>query len=81
VTLASALAGILLGIVNYYSLVFLVRCLATIGAESALIWAMTNMLVVIFSSVLAFFIFKEKLSRANQLGIGLALLAIFILSR
>ena len=81
VSARSIFAGIFLGIVNYYSLLFLVKCLATTGAESALIWAMTNMLVVIFSSVLAFFIFKEKLSRANQIGISLALIAIFILSR
>ena len=79
--LRSLFAGVLLGIVNYYSLLFLVRCLAEPGAESALIFALVNMLVVILSAITAFLVFKQKLTKENLSSIALALLAIFILSR
>jgi len=80
IELKSAIGGIILGIVNYYSLVFLVNCLATKGAESALIFAMVNMLVVFFSAVLAFFIFKERPTKLNLAGMLIALIAILVLS-
>ncbi len=77
----SIAGGVLLGLANYYSLLFLVRCLASPGAESALIFALVNMLVVVFSAIMAFALFKEHPTRANVTGILLALLSIFILSR
>ncbi len=80
VKLVSLIGGVILGIANYYSLVFLVRCLAAPGAESALIFAMTNMLVVVFSALAGYFIFSEKLTSSKLVGIGIALIAIFILT-
>ena len=77
----SIFAGILLGIVNYYSLLFLVRCLAEPHAESALIFALVNMLVVILSALSAFLIFRQKPTKYNISSIAIALIAIIILSR
>lgn len=73
------LAGIILGITNYYSLVFLIRFLASPGLESSIGFAMTNVLVVIFSTMLGIVLFKEKLSPMNQAGIVLAITSIIIL--
>jgi drug/metabolite transporter (DMT)-like permease len=80
IELRSVLAGIFLGTVNYYSLVFLVRCLASQGAESVLIFSIVNMLVVVISALAAFLLFKEHPTKSNLMGIGLALLSILILS-
>jgi len=79
--LKSILAGILLGVINYYSLLFLVRCLAEPNAESALIFALVNMLVVILSALAAFLVFKQKPTKYNLSSIAIALIAIIILSR
>lgn len=73
------LAGIILGITNYYSLVFLIQFLASPGLESSIGFAMTNVLVVIFSTLLGIFLFKEKLSPINQTGIVMAIASIIIL--
>lgn len=73
------LAGVILGITNYYSLVFLIRFLASPGLESSIGFAMTNVLVVIFSTLMGILLFKEKLSPMNQAGIALAITSIIIL--
>lgn len=81
IELKSVWAGILLGTTNYYSLVFLVRALAAPGAESSLIFAIVNMLVVIISTVCGILIFLEKPGKLKLAGIGISLAAIYILSR
>ena len=80
IKLNSIIGGIILGLANYYSLVFLVNCLSTEGAESALIFAIVNMLVVFISALLAFFLFKERPTKMNLIGMLIALIAIFVLS-
>lgn len=74
-------AGILLGITNYYSLDFLLRALATEGAESSIVFALCNVFVVLISSLFALLLFKEKLSKANFSGLALAIISILLLSR
>jgi multidrug transporter EmrE-like cation transporter len=77
--LKNMLAGIILGLTNYYSLIFLIQFLASPGLESSIGFAMTNVLVVIFSTLLGIFLFKEKLSPMNRAGILLAITSIIIL--
>lgn len=81
VPMRAVAGGILLGSVNYFSLVFLVKALASPGAESSLIFAVVNMLVVLISTVFGIFIFLEKPSWKTFSGISLALAALYILSR
>ena len=73
-------AGVILGVVNYYSLVFLIRFLGSPGLESSIAFAMTNVLVVIFSTLFGIIIFKEKLSKMNAAGLALAITSIIILA-
>lgn len=80
VSITSIIGGVILGIVNYYSLVFLVNCLAYDGAESAIIFSVVNILVVFFSVMLAFVLFKEKPSKINFIGLIIAFIAILVLS-
>ncbi len=78
-TKESILGGIILGIVNYFSLYFLVKCLAVEGMESSLVFSITNLLVVIISALVAFLFFKEKTDARRVTGLALAVLAIIIL--
>ena len=74
------LSGFILGIVNFYSLVFLVKALADDHAESMLVFAISNVLVVLFSAILGQLIFKEKPHQKNLIGLALAVGAIIILT-
>ncbi len=74
------LAGILIGIPNYFSIWCLVRVLKDYGANSSAIIPINNMGIVLFSAVMAWLLFKEKLSRLNWMGIVLALGAIALIA-
>lgn len=76
----SVAGGILLGITNFYSLVFLIRALASPGAESSIIFALSNVMVVLISALFAIFIFREKLNPLNIAGLLMAVISIYILT-
>lgn len=75
----NVLGGIVLGLFNYFSLHFLVKCLEAPGAQSAIIFAVLNVGIVLTSTLYAILIFKEKLSARNKAGILFALLAMAML--
>ena len=78
--LKNVLAGIVLGIPNYGSIYFLLKTFENSNMESSVIFPVNNMAIVGLSSLAAFFLFKEKLSIINSLGIALAILSIAIIS-
>jgi glucose uptake protein GlcU len=80
IKLKSIIAGFILGIANFYSLVFLVKALSDDRAESMLIFSISNVLVVLFSAILGLLIFKEKPHKKNLIGLLLAVGAIIILT-
>lgn len=71
------IAGILLGIPNYFSIYFLLRALE--NWSGSVVYSVNNITVVALSAILGYFFFKEKLSALNALGIGLALIASYLL--
>jgi drug/metabolite transporter (DMT)-like permease len=73
-------AGIALGIVNYYSIYFLLKALQYNGSESSTVFTLNNVSIVMLSSVLGFIIFKERLSLKNILGIVLAVISIILVT-
>ncbi|MFM1745969.1 MAG: hypothetical protein RLZZ630_1906 [Bacteroidota bacterium] len=77
----SILAGLLLGTLNYFSLLFLVMVLESPGIESSLAFALSNVMVVLISTTFAILLFKEKLTRVNIAGLILAVSSILILTR
>lgn len=78
--LKSLPAGVFLGIVNYYSIYFLLKALQHNGSESSTIFTLNNVSIVMLSSVLGFIIFKERLSLKNIVGIILAVLSIILVT-
>jgi drug/metabolite transporter (DMT)-like permease len=73
-------AGIIIGIPNYFSIWCLVRFLKASPWQSSSSIPVNNMGIVLFSSVVAWLLFKEKLSKINWLGIALSLLAIYLIA-
>lgn len=76
----SILAGIIIGIPNYFSIWCLVRVLSEYQGRSSAIIPINNMGIVLFSSLAAFMLFKERLSLINWLGIILAIGAIALIA-
>jgi drug/metabolite transporter (DMT)-like permease len=74
------IAGIAIGVPNYLSIWCLVRVLKIYSANSSAIIPINNMGIVLFSSVVAFVFFREKLSVTNWLGILLSLVAIALIA-
>ncbi|WP_299010244.1 DMT family transporter [uncultured Tenacibaculum sp.] len=70
--------GIALGVPNYYSMEFLLKALQTKGLESATIFTINNVSVVVLTTVFALLFFKEKLVKKNWIGIGLAIISILL---
>ena len=74
----NVLAGLVLGIVNYYSMIFLLKALQTKGVESSVIFTVNNVAIVLFTTVLALIFFKEKLIKKNWIGIVLSVISILL---
>lgn len=71
-------AGMVLGVPNFFSILLLLRMLGD-GWQAALMYPMLNVAVLLTSALVAFYIFKERLSLVNWIGIGLAIGAIAII--
>ncbi len=78
--LKTIIGGLILGIVNYFSLYYLIRAFQYRGMESAAVFTINNVGIVGLTTVLGLILFQEKLSRSNWLGIALASIAIVLVS-
>ena len=78
--LKNIVAGVVLGVPNYYSIVFLIKALQTKGFESSTLFTINNVSIVIVSTLVGFLLFKEKFSVKNKIGILLAILGIVLVS-
>ena len=74
------LAGILIGIPNYFSIWCLMKFLKNNPWQSSAKIPINNMGIVLFSSVVAWLLFKEKLSLINWAGIFLSIAAIALIA-
>jgi len=76
----NVLGGLCLGIVNYYSVYFLLKALQYENTESATIFTVNNVAIVMLSTLIGLVIFKEKLILKNWIGIGLAIISIIMVT-
>lgn len=79
-TKKTILAGILLGLPNYFSIYFLFQALNVEAWEDSFVFPVNNIGIVVLSTVLAVVIFKEKLNKYNLIGLALAVISILVLN-
>lgn len=72
--------GIVLGLVNYCSMYFLILALRVENTESSTIFTINNIGILALSTLLGLALFKENLSKKNWIGIGLAFIAILLVT-
>ena len=73
-------AGILIGIPNYFSIWCLIHFLKASPWESSASIPMNNMGIVLFSTLVAAVLFKERLSAINWVGVLLSAVAIYLIA-
>lgn len=73
------LAGLILGIPNYFSIYLLMLSYKSTGWNQTTVLAVTNVSVVVLSAMIGFTLFKEKAGVRKILGLICALLAILTL--
>lgn len=72
--------GISVGIPNYFSIWCLVQVLKVFPSNSSMIIPVNNMGIVLFSTLMAWVLFKEKLSAVNWIGVILSIGAIALIA-
>lgn len=73
-------AGIMIGVPNYFSIWCLVQVLQSYAGNSSSIIPINNMGIVLFSTLAAGILFKEKLTKTNWMGIVLSVAAIALIA-
>ncbi|NQY29468.1 MAG: DMT family transporter [Flavobacteriaceae bacterium] len=81
ITIRNGVAGIILGVINYYSIYYLLKALDIKNMSSAVVFSINNVSVVALSTLLGVFLFKEKLTSKNWIGIGIAIISIFLITQ
>ena len=75
----SIVAGVALGIPNYFSIFFIIMALKT-DMASSVVWPINHVGTVLFTSILGILLFKERMSVRNYVGVGLAIAAIIVIA-
>lgn len=73
-------AGIVLGVPNYFSILFLIKALQNKNFESSTLFTINNVAIVIVSTLVGLFLFKENFSLKNKIGIALAVVGIVLVT-
>ncbi len=76
----SLVGGFILGVPNFLSFYFLIKALGTFGNSAAFVFPIYNILTMMASAAAAWLFFREKLNGLNRWGLGLAVLAIVLIS-
>ncbi len=71
--------GFLVGTLNFGNILFYLKAHKAFAENPTTVFAGMNMGVIILGSLVGVFAFKEKLSKVNYLGIGLALISILVI--
>lgn len=75
----NVIAGVLLGIPNYFSIYMLIEAYRSTSFEDSTILSITNVAVVVLSSLVGFSLFKEKMTTRKTIGLLTAIFAIIFL--
>jgi len=78
-SLRDIIAGILIGIPNFFTIYLLIRGLE-LGWDGSVLFPVNNVGVIFFTAIIGILIFKERLSGLNYLGLVLALVSVALIS-
>ena len=78
-TVPSVFGGIMLGVLNFFNILFYIKAHQSFGGNPTLVFAGMNIGVICLGTITGALIFKEKISKLNWLGIMFSLAAIFSL--
>ncbi|RZL61608.1 MAG: hypothetical protein EOO93_12950 [Pedobacter sp.] len=78
--LINFVCGCILGFFNFGNILFYLKAHKSMADNPSTVFAAMNMGVIIFGSLIGIFIFKERLSKLNYTGLGLALIAIILIT-
>ena len=76
---ASFVGGIILGVLNFFNILFYIKAHQSFGSNPTLVFAGMNIGVICLGTITGALIFKEKISKVNWLGLAFSLCAIFCL--
>ena len=78
--LKNLIGGVSIGIINYYSIYFLIKAISYKNLESSTVFTINNVSILLISTILGIVFFKEKLNTKNKAGILLASMGIILVS-
>ena len=76
----NVIGGVILGVVNYYSIYYLLKALQFEGFESSTLFTINNVAIVMLSTLLGLVLFKERIIKINWIGISLAIISIIMVT-
>ena len=79
VKLVDVIAGVMIGIPNFFTIWLLLRGLE-IGIEGSVLFPINNVGVIFFTALVGIFIFKERMSKLNYIGLAIAIGAVYLIS-
>lgn len=79
-TLKEIIAGICIGIPNFFSIYLIIKGL-DLGWDGSVLFPINNVGTIFFTAIIGILIFKEKLTRINYVGLILAIIAVYFISQ
>jgi len=76
ITRRSIVAGLVLGVINYFTVFTFLKALGQLENNGAYVFPIFNTGIVVLTALTGLIVFNEKLSLLNKLGIGVAIIAI-----
>ena len=78
--LRNVIAGIIIGIPNFFSIYWLIRMLHSDFMQSSATIPINNIAIVITTCLMAILFFKEKLTTQRAIGLSLSIIAILLIA-
>lgn len=76
----SIIAGVILGVLNYFSFIFVLDSLHAPSLPSTVVFPLINVGVLLLSTFFAMVLFKERLRTINYFGVIISILSILVLA-
>jgi len=76
----SIIGGLMLGVPNFFSMIFLLKSLEAFDNNGAFIYPVVNIGIILGGALISVFIFRDRLLRINYIGVFLALVSLILIS-